>query len=169
MADGKIGVWFIGAWGGVSTTAATGLAALQQGLADEAGLVSGLPRFADLNLVDWNHFVIGGHEIRRTCYAVEAKNLYDNSRVFSPQLLEKISSTLGEFDRSVRTGTLINVGTTIESLASAETLKTKGERPQTGFLLLRDRRRRKPVFGCRETFGNRAENQVLFFRLCTLY
>ncbi|MCH7686091.1 MAG: inositol-3-phosphate synthase [Planctomycetes bacterium] len=132
MTDGKIGVWFIGAWGGVSTTAATGLAALQQGLTGEAGLVSGLPRFADLNLADWNQFVIGGHEIRRTCYAVEAKILYDNSRVFSSQLLEKISATLVEYDRNVRTGTLINVGTTIESLASAETQKTKGERPQTG-------------------------------------
>jgi myo-inositol-1-phosphate synthase len=132
MTDEKIGIWFIGAWGGVSTTVATGLAALQQGLTGEAGLVTGLPRFADLDLADWNQFVIGGHEIRRTCYAVEAKNLYDNSRVFSSQLLETISPTLGEFDRNVRTGTLINVGTTIESLASAETQKTKGERPQTG-------------------------------------
>ena len=28
MANDKIGIWFIGAWGGVSTTAAVGLAAL---------------------------------------------------------------------------------------------------------------------------------------------
>lgn len=129
MADGKIGVWLIGAWGGVSTTAATGLAALQQGLTPETGLVSGLPRFQQLNFADWGRFTVGGHEIRRTCYAVEAKTLLDNSRVFSPDLLEKISPTLSEFDKNVRTGTLINVGETIESFASADTRKTKGERP----------------------------------------
>ena len=131
MSDGKIGVWFIGAWGGVSTTAVTGLAALQQGLSEETGLVSALPRFSGLNLADWSRFVIGGHEIRRTCYAVEANKLLNNSHIFSPALLEKISPTLGEYDRNIRTGTLINVGRTIESLASAETSKTKGERPQT--------------------------------------
>jgi len=129
MAKEKIGIWLIGAWGGVATTVAVGLAALRHGLIDETGLVSALPRFAGLNLADWSQFVVGGHEIRRTSYAVEAQALHEQSGVFGPKLLETIRPTLEEFDRNVRTGTLVNVGETIAKFASAETKKTAGERP----------------------------------------
>jgi len=129
MASGKIGIWMIGAWGGVATTVATGLAALQRGAANSVGLVSGLPRFERLNLAGWDQFVIGGHEIRKTSYAAEAMHLNQQSRVFSKELLAKVEPTLAEFDRNVRTGTLFNVGPTIESLASSATVKTRGERP----------------------------------------
>ena len=50
MSRQRIGVWFIGAFGGVGTTATAGLFALQKGLAGTAGLVSEQPRFADLAL-----------------------------------------------------------------------------------------------------------------------
>ena len=129
MAEDKLGIWLVGAWGGVATTAAVGLAALQHELIDETGLVSALPRFAGLNLADWSQFVVGGHEIRRTSYAVEANVLYEQSGVFGPKLLAAIRPTLEEFDRNVRTGTLVNVGETIAKFASAETNKTAGEQP----------------------------------------
>ena len=66
MTTEKIGIWLIGAWGGVSTTTAVGLAALQLGITKEVGLVTALPAFADLKLADWSEFTIGGHEIRQT-------------------------------------------------------------------------------------------------------
>ncbi len=129
MVEDKIGIWLVGAWGGVGTTFATGLAALQRGVTSTAGLVSELPSFAALELARWNQFVVGGHEIRKTSYAVEALHLHNKSRVFSRELLQQVGPTLDEFDKNVRTGTLINVGSTIESLASSATVKTRGERP----------------------------------------
>jgi myo-inositol-1-phosphate synthase len=129
MAVERVGIWFIGAWGGVSTTVAVGLAALQKGLGDEAGLVTALPRFSGCDLADWSRFTVGGHEIRDTSYATAARELYEKSRVFSAEMLSAVDETLAEFDRNVRPGTLINVGQTIESFASDETQKTKGEAP----------------------------------------
>jgi myo-inositol-1-phosphate synthase len=108
MSTGRVGIWLIGAWGGVATTVATGLAALQGRLTEPIGLVSELPKFSRLDLADWDRFVIGGHEIRKTSYLVEARSLLAKSRVFSEELLAKAAGALGDFDRNVRTGTLIN-------------------------------------------------------------
>ena len=127
----RIGVWLIGAWGGVSTAAATGLAALQNGATGAIGLVSELPQFEKAGLADWSDFVIGGHEIRRTSYVVEARNLHEKSRVFDAKMLKAVEPTLADFDRHVRTGTLVNVGKTISSLAATSALKTQGEPPRT--------------------------------------
>ena len=127
MAKRKIGVWLIGAWGGVATTVVVGIAALRKGLADTTGLVTSLPAFAKLDLVDWDELVVGGHEIRDTSYAAEAQVLVDKSHVFNEKTLAGISAQLAKFDRNVRPGTLVNVGAKIESLASAENLKLKKE------------------------------------------
>lgn len=129
MSKEKIGVWLIGAWGGVSTTVAVGLAALQQGLSDESGLVSALPLFEKVDLVDWDQIVIGGHEIRETGFAEEARVLQQNSHVFSESQLTAIEPILRSFDENVKPGTLINVGKTIASFASGEVQKSVGEPP----------------------------------------
>ena len=44
MAQRRIGLWFIGACGGVAGTTALGIAALARGLTSGAGLVTALPR-----------------------------------------------------------------------------------------------------------------------------
>ncbi|HUG92984.1 MAG TPA: inositol-3-phosphate synthase [Planctomycetaceae bacterium] len=130
MSPDPVGIWLIGAWGGVSTTAVVGLAALQHRPASETALVSALPAFRLLDLAEWGRFVVGGHEIRRTGYALEARKLHDESRVFSRELLSGVSGPLDSFDRNVRTGTLLGVGRTIESLASDDARATSGERPR---------------------------------------
>jgi myo-inositol-1-phosphate synthase len=127
MVSDKIGIWLIGAWGGVATTTAVGLAGLQHGLTDETGLVSALPRFEKLKLADWSRFVVGGHEIRQTSFQAAARELNEQSGVFDRDLLTAIEPLLTEWDGNVRPGTLINVGPTIESFASADTLNTRGE------------------------------------------
>ena len=48
MSSPRIGIWFIGARGGVASTATLGLVALGKKLAGTAGLVSELPQFAEL-------------------------------------------------------------------------------------------------------------------------
>ncbi|MBW3540777.1 MAG: inositol-3-phosphate synthase [Planctomycetes bacterium] len=128
MADQKIGVWLIGAWGGVSTTVAVGLNALARGLAGETALVTALPQLAKIEPIPWDRFVLGGHEIRATSYADEAGKLHRESRVFAPELLDAIGPALMECDARIRPGTLINVGRTIEALASPEAKKaSRGE------------------------------------------
>lgn len=127
MSQERIGLWLIGAWGGVSTTVAVGLAGLQAGVAPETALVTSLPRFSRLNLADWSQFVIGGHEIRETNYAAEAEVLRDKSHVFDRDLLSAVASRLAAWDQNIRPGCLINVGQTIEKFAGPKTLATKGK------------------------------------------
>jgi len=127
MSNERIGIWLIGAWGGVSTSVAIGLTGLQTGLANETGLVSALPLFAGLELLDWSQFIIGGHEIRETNYETEVKKLNELSRVFPPGLVAGTAEMLCELDRRVRPGTLINVGKTIASFAGASAKQHAGE------------------------------------------
>ncbi len=137
MSQERIGLWLIGAWGGVSTTVAVGLAGLQAGVAPETALVTTTPRFKRLNLVDWSQFVVGGHEIRETTYAAEAEVLRDQSHVFDRDLLNAVASRLAAWDQNVRPGCLINVGSTIEKFAGSKTLATKGEAPLAAVKRLR--------------------------------
>jgi myo-inositol-1-phosphate synthase len=137
-ADEKVGVWLIGAWGGVSTTAAVGLAALQQRLTEETALVSALPQFADLGLIEWDRLVLGGHEIRQSSYGAAARELYEHSRVFEARQLEAIAPRLAEWNANVRPGTLINVGAKIKSLADGPAKATIGETPSAAIQRISD-------------------------------
>jgi len=127
MAKRKVGVWLIGAWGGVATTVVVGMLALRKGLTDTTGLVSALPPFAGLDLVGWDELVVGGHEIRETSYSAEAQVLLEKSHVFSQATLSAISPQLAKFDKNIRPGTLINVGRTIEALAGPAAVKHRKE------------------------------------------
>ncbi len=127
MAKRKVGVWLIGAWGGVATTVVVGLAALRKGLTDTTGLVTSLPPFARLDLIQWDELVIGGHEIRDTSYSSEARTLVEKSHVFNEKTLATIAPQLAKFDTNVRPGTLFNVGAKIESLAGTAALKFRNE------------------------------------------
>jgi myo-inositol-1-phosphate synthase len=129
MTQPRLGIWFVGAWGGVATTATVGLAKLQAGNAPETGLVTALPLFAKAGLAPWSEFVVGGHEIRKLSYLEAAQRLYEQSHVFSPALLETVAERLAEFDANVRPGTLINVGPTIEGFAEGEASGYAGEAP----------------------------------------
>ncbi len=127
MAKRKVGVWLVGAWGGVATTVVVGVAALRKGLSDTTGLVTALPPFASLDLIQWDEIVIGGHEIRETTYSAEAQVLIEMSHVFNEKTLAGIATQLAKFDRNIRPGTLYNVGAKIESFAGPLVLKTKNE------------------------------------------
>jgi myo-inositol-1-phosphate synthase len=129
MARRRIGVWFVGAKGGVATTSITGLLALKKGLTGTQGLVTQLPLFAELDLADWKDFVIGGHDIRTGPLYDEALKLAHDSRAFGVELIEKCKRDFEAIDRNIRTGTLINVGATIEKFAD-EDLRKKSEAPR---------------------------------------
>lgn len=127
MARHRIGIWIIGARGGVSTTLACGLIALKKKLCPSFGLVSELPRFANLDLVEWRDIAIGGHEIRSTSLFDEARQLHEVSRVIDENLLTRCKTDLQKIDGNIRPGTLFNVGPMIESLADPKLQKDKGK------------------------------------------
>jgi myo-inositol-1-phosphate synthase len=119
MARRKLGLWLIGAKGGVATSVIVGLAALRKGLAGTQGLVSELSQFAGLDLAAWGDFTIGGHEIRQTTLAEAAHRLVHDNHALDGDLVAKLKGDLDKLDKNIRPGTLWNVGPKIESLADA--------------------------------------------------
>jgi myo-inositol-1-phosphate synthase len=113
----RIGLWLIGARGGVAVTTLAGLIAQRKGLADGAGLVTELPQFAAAGLPGWDQFVVGGHDIRTDSLVAELERLHRDSRVLSPQLIDACRPELVQFEANLRPGTLWNVGARIAQLA----------------------------------------------------
>jgi myo-inositol-1-phosphate synthase len=130
MKKKRIGVWLLGAQGGVATTTIVGLVALKNGLTGNQGLVSTLPQFADLELLDWDDLIVGGHDIRDTTLYDEAMKLANVSRAIDRQLVERMKAELDEIDTRLRPGVLFNVGATIEKFATDE-LRSQAESPRT--------------------------------------
>ncbi len=129
MARRRIGIWLVGAKGGVATTATLGLVALKKGLTETCGLVSELPQFSELPFTPWKDFVVGGHDIRKVTLLDSALALQNESRALDPGLVSKCKSELVKIEKNIRPGVLNNVGSTIEELADAP-LRKKSESPR---------------------------------------
>lgn len=129
MARRRIGVWLIGARGGVATTTILGHAALRRKWVGDTGLVTQLPRFAPLSLAGWDELTFGGHDIRDTTIAETARELATVSRALDADLVRRCHADLARADRNVRPGTICNVGERIGQLASAE-LRRSFEHPR---------------------------------------
>jgi myo-inositol-1-phosphate synthase len=124
MARRKLGLWLIGAKGGVATTVSVGLAALVRGLTQHHGLVTALPQFASLDFVRWTDIVVGGHEIRETSLVETAQGLVAQ-QALSPNVVTAVRADLEAIDRQIRPGTLQGVGERIESLAEPRVKKMR--------------------------------------------
>ena len=118
----RLGLWLIGARGGVATVAATGLAALRRQLIDQRGLVTALPLFSGVQLVAWDDIVLGGHEIRQGNLVQQALEFQQTSRAFPLGLVEQIEEELAAIDQRFRQGVLHRSGRAIEALADAKVL-----------------------------------------------
>lgn len=115
----RVGLWLIGAHGGVSTTVAVGLAALKLNLTQNWGLVSELHQFSHLDFVEWPEIILGGHEIRKTDSRTEAMLLAGVTPAINREMIIRCENELADFDQNVRPGVLYNVGDTIEKLADS--------------------------------------------------
>jgi myo-inositol-1-phosphate synthase len=116
MSHRRVGLWLIGAWGGVASTAALGVAALSKRLVDSTSLVSANPAFGLLDLDPFDAFVIGGHDIRKTNYPAAVRELHQRSNVFDQALIDACQAKLDEWDQNVRPGTVLGSGPTIGKL-----------------------------------------------------
>jgi len=117
MAGSRIGLWLIGAKGGVATTAITGLANLAHGRMEPVGLVTALDPFTRLDLVDFADIVVGGHDIRPGRLADEARRMWTDSRAILPELLDDAADYFTETEARLRPGTVVAAGDKIRELA----------------------------------------------------
>jgi len=100
----RFGLWLIGAGGAVGATVALGIAALSKRLIDTTGLVTALPQFSHLDLIDPSHIVIGGHEIRTTTLQESLRDLQSSSGIVPDRLLEQCSSALDQTQARIKPG-----------------------------------------------------------------
>src|SRR4051812_27707388 len=100
----KVGIWFVGAFGGVGSTTALGLAALAQNVATPTGMVTALPQFSGVDFAAPAGFVVGGHDIRQTSFLRSAAELQARSNVFSDALLKVCQPQLDEWSKNVKPG-----------------------------------------------------------------
>jgi myo-inositol-1-phosphate synthase len=147
MNNRRVGLWLIGAFGGVGATACLGLAALSRGLIDGTALVTGLPMFDSMDLDAPGTFVVGGHDIRRSSFAQGVAELHERSNVFDSGVISACLPDLKAWSANVRPGTVLNAGATIARLADlpeaqrVETARAAIERIQADLLAFRESNR----------------------------
>ncbi len=117
MSQRRVGLWLIGAFGGVGTTATLGLSAWSRGLIDTTSLVTALPLFDPLGLDAPTSFVVGGHEIRKGGFRQTVRELQERSNIFELALSQACEPDLARWEANVRPGTVLNAGATIAGLA----------------------------------------------------
>ena len=129
MPGSRIGLWLIGAKGGVATTVITGLANLARGAIEPVGLVTTLDPFARLDLVDFADIVVGGHDIRPGRLADEARRMWTDSRAIMPELLDGAADFFAETETRIRPGTIVAAGDKIRELAD-DSIAARVETPR---------------------------------------
>jgi myo-inositol-1-phosphate synthase len=144
MSERRVGLWLIGACGGVGTTAALGLAALARGATESTSLVTALPLFEPLHLDAATQFVVGGHEVRWAGFRKTVAELQKRSNIFEPALADACRADLERWESNIRPGTLLNCGPAITRLADrldlreADTAREAIEHIQTDLRNFRD-------------------------------
>ncbi len=116
MSRHRVGLWLVGAFGGVGTTITLGLSAMARGLADRTGLVSELPMFRGLSLPEPGDFVVGGHDIRETSFRESAEEFRRNSGVFPAEWIAGCADELDAATARVRPGTGFGAGSAVARL-----------------------------------------------------
>ena len=119
----------IGAFGGVGSTAALGLAALARGLTDTTAMTTALPMFVGVDLDPFTSFTVGGHDIRRSSFAQAVSELHERAGVFDAGVIASCQPDLDAWSANVRPGTVQQTGATIASLANMPEAK-KAEPPR---------------------------------------
>jgi myo-inositol-1-phosphate synthase len=130
MGRHRVGLWLVGAFGGVGTTITLGLSAMAHGLSDRTGLVSELLAFRGLGLPEPEDFIVGGHEIRETSFRDSAEEFRRGSGVFPAEWIEACGEDLDAASARVRPGTSFGSGPAVARLANwgdAEPPRTAGE------------------------------------------
>ena len=111
-----VGVWMIGALGGIGTTVVTGARAVARGLAPATGLLTERPGLEALGLVPIGDLVFGGHEVRLSNFHESAREIARTSRALDPGLVEALKNDLLDVSEALKTGTCVNNGAAVDAL-----------------------------------------------------
>lgn len=112
-----LGLWLIGACGGVGSTVALGLSALRKSRESQAGLVTSLPLFDGLDLVGFDSIVLGGHEIRSESLGEAVRSMHKGAGVFDAELIRSCERDFASMQKNIRTGTLSGARDVVSALA----------------------------------------------------
>src|SRR5262245_50715311 len=129
MSKRRVGLWLIGAFGGVGGTAALGLAALARSLTDTTGVTTALPSFQGIDLDMFDAFVIGGHDIRQSSFGESVSHLHERANVFDAATIAACKPELRAWSANVRPGSAVFCGETIANLADQAEAK-RSESPR---------------------------------------
>jgi myo-inositol-1-phosphate synthase len=116
MKRHRVGLWLVGAFGGVGTTITLGLCAIARGLSARTALVTELPMFQNLTLPEPGDFIVGGHEIRETTFRQSAEEFQRSSGVFPQEWISACADDLDAATARVRPGTILGAGAAIARL-----------------------------------------------------
>ncbi len=123
MAKRRVGLWFIGACGGVASTTALGLSALARGLTSTTGVVTALPQFAGLDLDEPASFILGGHDIRESDFATAVSELHARSGVFDTATIQICLEDLQRWSKNIRPGVVYRPNSAITALADRRDIR----------------------------------------------
>ena len=140
----KVGVWIVGACGGVATCAVAGAEAVKAGVVGPVGLVSEMPEFKALGLVRFDQLVFGGHEIRPVDWVQSAEEFGAANGVLTPAILQAVRPALERHSKNLRPGVTLNSGAGVRSIApgaadQGRTLRETVEAIKTDITAFRDR------------------------------
>lgn len=127
MAERRVGLWLIGAFGGVGTTTAVGLAALARGITAPVGMVTALPQFKKQEWDDFGSFVVGGHDIRKGSFNATAMELHRRAGVFSDELVATCEPDLTTWAANVRPGVIYRPNEAIAQLADRKDVRSAAD------------------------------------------
>ena len=120
MKQSHVGLWMIGACGRVGSAVALGIAALRQKLTSTAGLVSSLPAFDGVDLMDPARIVVGGHEIRSESLRDAVQTAHRKAGLFSDELIAGCTPRLREFQRNIRKGAAIGISRAVRAMLDGD-------------------------------------------------
>ncbi len=103
MANRHVGLWLIGAFGGVGSSVALGLAALKRGLIDTTGIVTALPFFDGVDLDSPDDFIIGGHEVRPCDFRTACADVGGGVPAYPSTLIDACRDDLDAWSANVKT------------------------------------------------------------------
>uniref|UniRef100_A0A7C3YG70 Myo-inositol-1-phosphate synthase n=1 Tax=Geoglobus ahangari TaxID=113653 RepID=A0A7C3YG70_9EURY len=117
-------IWYIGAYGIVSTTAMVGGKLIEKKIVDRIGLVSELPYFNGIEKYAPLKFEFGGHEVRKIKNAYEAAlQHWNENRHFERQYLDEVKEDLEKIVAAK--GTALNCGSGVQALGDLDVLENE--------------------------------------------
>jgi myo-inositol-1-phosphate synthase len=116
--NGRVGVWLVGAYGGVGASLALGISALKNQMTRPVGLTTVCDPFSRIPFVDWSDLVLGGHEVRSSDFRAAAVDLHRSTNVFSTALLTECAPDLEEWSNNVRPGLIRRSGRPVEAFSN---------------------------------------------------